>query len=299
MEIPMFIIIVLCLIAVLLFQAVRCHRARLRSIARLKGFQTKSVLLTRGETTYIDEGEGEVILSIHGIFGGYDQAYETCQDFRKQFRIIAPSRFGYPGSDCPQECSPHEQAAALAELLDELGIRKVNVLGTSAGGTIAIRFALDYPGRTNRLILYCSAMPYPEKPAVYADYAGPPGFLIHDYPLLLISPFFKMIMGMDPKTIHTMLPVAFRRKGVRVDAGITNPDMARNYDGYPVENLRMPILILHAKDDQLARFSAVEAALPRFRDPEFIRFEEGGHLMKGHAESIRQSVLKFMAKPPV
>ena len=32
--------------------------------------------LSYGEIHYIDEGEGETILAVHGIFGGYDQAYD-------------------------------------------------------------------------------------------------------------------------------------------------------------------------------------------------------------------------------
>lgn len=27
--------------------------------------------------SYVDTGKGEVILSVHGIFGGYDQAHDT------------------------------------------------------------------------------------------------------------------------------------------------------------------------------------------------------------------------------
>ena len=56
------------------------------------------------------------------------------------------------------------QTAAYVELLDKLGIDKVYLLATSAGGSVAIRFALDYPQRTKGLILYCSAMPPVEKP---------------------------------------------------------------------------------------------------------------------------------------
>ena len=41
-----------------------------------------------------------------------------------------------------------EEVQACVELLDKLGIDKVYLLATSAGGSIAIRFALDYPERT-------------------------------------------------------------------------------------------------------------------------------------------------------
>ena len=145
-----------------------------------------------------------IILSVHGIFGGYDQAYDTCKDFCSDYRIIAPSRFGYLGSDVSGDGTPAKQAEAYVELLDKLGIDKVYLLATSAGGSIAIRFALDYPERTRGLILYCSAMPLVEKPKKFAEYAGPPAFLCNNYAMFLLSPMFEPIMGMEPSTIYSM-----------------------------------------------------------------------------------------------
>ncbi len=157
---------------------------------------------------------------------------------------------------------------------------------TSAGGSVAIRFALDYPERTKGLILYCSAMPPPENPAKYAEYAGPPEFLCNDYAMFLMSPLFKPIMGMESSTIYSVLPVSNRKEGVVLDASVTNPDVARNYDTYIIENLQVPTLILHAKDDKLAGFADVEKALGRFSDCTFVAFETGGHLMAGHKNEV-------------
>lgn len=243
---------------------------------------------------YVDKGRGEVILSVHGIFGGYDQAYDTCKDFASENRILAPSRFGYLGSDILGSGTPAEQATAYVELLDKLGIDKVFLLATSAGGSIAVQFALLYPERTKGLILYCSAMPLVEKPAKYAEYAGPPAFLCNDYAMFLLTPLFEPIMGMDPSTIYSMLPVGERREGVILDASITNPDMARNFDSYIIENLQVPSLILHAKDDKLASYQDVEKALNRFSNYTFVPFETGGHLMTGHAAEVKKAVLEFI-----
>jgi 4,5:9,10-diseco-3-hydroxy-5,9,17-trioxoandrosta-1(10),2-diene-4-oate hydrolase len=44
-------------------------------------------------------------------------------------------------------------AQAVAGLLDHLGIDKVHLIGNSLGGGTALRFALDYPERTGRLVL--------------------------------------------------------------------------------------------------------------------------------------------------
>lgn len=286
--------ILLFLAAYLLIQAIRCNQALKESRKRLAAYEAKTAHLSYGDMTYIDAGKGEAILSVHGIFGGYDQAYETCKDFLPDFRIIAPSRFGYLGSAILGDGSPAQQAKSYVQLLDDLGIEKVFVLAASAGGSAAIRFALDYPQRTKGLILYSSAMPLLEKPKKYMEYAAPPAFLCNDYAMFLISPLFSPIMGMSPSTIYTMLPVKERKAGIVLDGGKTNPDMARNFDAYPIERMHIPTLILHTKDDKLASYEEVTHVLPRFPNAVFVSFEEGGHLLAGHGEEVRKRVLQFL-----
>ena len=277
-----------------LVQGIRCGAAVRESKNRLAAYNARTIALSYGDMTYFDSGKGEVILSVHGIFGGYDQAYDTCKDFCSDYRIIAPSRFGYLGSDVSGDGTPARQAAAYVELLDKLGIDKVYLLATSAGGSVAIRFALDYPQRAKGLILYCSAMPPVEKPEKYAEYAGPPPFLCNDYIMFLLSPMFDPIMGMEPSTIYSMLPINDRKVGVILDASVTNPDMARDFGEYPIEDLQVPTLIFHAKDDKLASYIETEKAVARFPNCTFISFESGGHLLTGHAEEIKETVSDFV-----
>ena len=285
--------VLLFLVVYLIVQGIRCSIAVKESKERLATYGSKTVQLSYGNMSYIDTGEGKTVLSVHGIFGGYDQAYDTCKDFSSDYRIIAPSRFGYLGSDILGDGTPAEQATAYVELLDELGIDKVYLLATSAGGSVAIRFALDYPERTKGLILYCSAMPFTEKPEKYSEYAGPPAVLCNDLTMFLISPLFDPIMGMEPSTIYSMLPVSDRKDGVVLDASVTNLDMARNYDDYHIEDLQVPTLVFHAKDDKLASYTDTVKAVERFPNCTFISFESGGHLMVGHGEEIKNAIYDF------
>ena len=192
--------------------------------------------------------------------------------------------------------TPAEQAVAYVELLDKLKIEKVYLLATSAGGSAAIRFAIDYPERTKGLILYCSAMSYTEKPEKYAEYAGPPAFLCNDYAMFLLSPLFEPMTGMESSTIYSMLPIRNRKAGVVLDASVNNPDMGRNFDSYPIESLQAPTLIFHAKDDKMASYAQAEKAVNRFPNCTFISFETGGHLMVGHSEEIKRAVTEFIKK---
>ena len=277
----------------LIVQRIRCSIAEEKSKERLSAYGAETVNLEYGNISFVDRGKGESILSIHGIFGGYDQAYDTCKDFSSDYRIIAPSRFGYLGSDILGNGTPAEQATAYVSLLDKLGIEKVYLLATSAGGSVAIRFALDYPERTKGLILYCSAMPLTEKPDKYLKYAGPPPFLCNSFTMFLLSPLFKLIMGMEPSTIYDMLPVGDRKDGVVLDASVTNIDMAKKYEDYHIEELKVPTLVFHAKDDKLANYADTEKAVKRFANCTFISFENGGHLMEGHEKEIKKAVSNF------
>lgn len=290
------ILIAALLLLYLIVQQVKCRTAVKIAQERLETYDSQVALLSYGSMSYVDKGNGDVILSVHGIFGGYDQAFDTCKDRLDDYRVIAPSRFGYLGSDVLGEGTPSDQAKAYVELLDILKVEKVYLLATSAGGTVAIRFALDYPERTKGLILYSSAPPLIKETNEYLKYQGPPSFLTNDYAMFLISPLFEPIMGMEKSTIYNMLPIKMRKIGVEIDASVTNPDMAKNFSDYPIENLEVPTLILHARDDKISKYEDMEKASKRFPNATFITFETGGHLMEGNSDKINNALGKFIEK---
>lgn len=277
-----------------LIQGIRCIIGYNKAQEKLNIFEVKTASLSYGPMTYIDKGEGEVILSVHGIFGGYDQAYESVKNRESKNRILAPSRFGYLGSEVMGNGTPAEQATAFNELLDYLEIKQVFVLATSAGGTSGIRFALDYPERVKGLILFCSAMPVPEKPETFLEYQAPPEPLLSDYAMYLISPLMPPLMGMPASTVKSIQPVSERKIGVVLDGKLTNPDMERNFEQYPIEELKAPVLILHSEDDTVASFEKVEKAKHRFPNLTLVAFPDGGHMMAGHGEKIDEALDNFI-----
>ncbi|HQC69010.1 MAG TPA: alpha/beta hydrolase [Clostridia bacterium] len=277
-------------------QGIRCVYGYNKALDKLKSYKVDTANLSYGSMTYVDTGEGEIILSVHGIFGGYDQAYDNVKNRESKNRLLAPSRFGYLGSDIKGDGTPQEQAAAYKELLDYLKIDKVYVLATSAGGTPAIRFALDYPERVKGLILFCSAMPVNEKPDTYLEYQAPPEPLLSDYAMYLISPLMPSMTGMPASIVESIQPVAQRKAGVILDGKLTNPDMERNFEQYPIEELKVPVLILHSEDDPVASFEKVKNAQHRFPHLALVSFPDGGHMMTGHGEEIDKALDDFLTQ---
>ena len=118
-----------------------------------------------GPIEYAEEGKGIPLLSIHGAGGGYDQGLSNAVDLvGKDFRVIAPSRFGYLRTPIPQDTSPAAQADAHDALLAELNVPKAIVLGVSAGARSALELALRHPNRVAALILIVPGTYAPTNP---------------------------------------------------------------------------------------------------------------------------------------
>jgi len=136
-------------IALIIISYLSFDRARNEEIDQL--VSNSQILNTElGDIEYILKGDsGPVVLFLHGMPGGYDQAPEHWQGYR----LLAPSRPGYLRTPIEVGTSPKEQAEAYLALLDGLDIENVIVLGVSGGGPSAIEFAANYPERTDALIL--------------------------------------------------------------------------------------------------------------------------------------------------
>ena len=78
-------------------------------------------------------------------------------ELAEQFDVILFDNRGIGESDAPP--GPYtvaEMAADAVQVLDEAGVARAHVVGTSLGGMIAQELALAYPERVDRLVLACT-----------------------------------------------------------------------------------------------------------------------------------------------
>ena len=99
-----------------------------------------------------------VLALIHGGLGGGDGSRDTINRqaaaLSAEYRCVFYDRRACGQSDAPADGYDMGNCARdLKGLLEHLGIAKAHVLGSSAGGPIAMQFALDYPEMTDTLIL--------------------------------------------------------------------------------------------------------------------------------------------------
>ena len=115
-----------------------------------------------GVALYHEEGgTGAPLVFVHGGFASaasrrdppipLDWSWE--HDFARVFRFVWYDRRGCYRSSPADGYDLGTQAADLAALLDHLGIPSAHLIGSSAGGPIAVTFATTHPNRTRSLVL--------------------------------------------------------------------------------------------------------------------------------------------------
>lgn len=99
-------------------------------------------------------GEGHPLLLIHGL--GYARwGWEpVLEGLARRFDVITFDNRGIGASDAPPgPYSAAELAADAAQVLDEAGVERAHVAGSSLGGMVAQELALSRPERVDRLVL--------------------------------------------------------------------------------------------------------------------------------------------------
>lgn len=109
-----------------------------------------------GRFMVTDEGSGSPIVLIHGGLVTSAIWDRQIAHFSQAFRVIAYDLRGNGESDLPT--APFSHAADLKALLDALDIERATIVGCSAGGGVAIDFALEYPASVERLVLLTPAI---------------------------------------------------------------------------------------------------------------------------------------------
>ena len=108
---------------------------------------------------YYDEGEGEVVVLLHGSGTGASGHTNFKKNFialkNAGFRVILPDLPGYGFSSKPDNVvySMDYFNQKIIELLDILDVHKFSLIGNSLGGALSIGLGLNHVERVQKLIL--------------------------------------------------------------------------------------------------------------------------------------------------
>ena len=114
-------------------------------------------ILVRGiELHYIEQGQGEPLILLHGGQGDYRSWEPQLKALTPRFRVISYSRrYHYPNRNplTPEYRSAYTEADDLAAFIRKLRLGRVHLVGTSIGAFTALVLAVKHPEMVRSLVL--------------------------------------------------------------------------------------------------------------------------------------------------
>jgi len=100
---------------------------------------------------YVDEGQGQVLMLLHGLFGALSNWEEVVNRFASHLRVVIPM---LPIYEMPIKQAGLEGLQKFVEdFVDLMKLDKMIIMGNSLGGHLAILYTLSNASKVDKLIL--------------------------------------------------------------------------------------------------------------------------------------------------
>jgi pimeloyl-ACP methyl ester carboxylesterase len=265
------------------------------------------------EVAYVDKGEGEAVILIHGL-GSYIPAWkQTIPALAEKYRVIALDLpgFGKSSKDVDSYSIPFF-AKTVADLQDSLGIKKAVWAGHSMGSQIALRAALNYPDKISRLVLLA--------PAGFETFTKQEGAMMSSFvtpqsikatPDSIIRQTFKATFHDFPKEAQFMVEDRLAIRSAENFEGYANAyagSVQAMLDGPVFEelsNIKQPALIIFGKQDMLipnrqlhgtlTTKKVAESGHKQLPNSTLKMIDEAGHFVHfEQSEMVNNTILNFL-----
>lgn len=194
-----------------------------------------------GKFKYIEEGEGEVLLLLHGLFGALSNWKDVTEHFSKKYKVIIPLMPIFEMNILT--LSVEGLANFIHDFIEHKKLTKVNLLGNSLGGHVALVYVKKHPELVNTILLTGSS-------GLYENAMG------GNYPKKGDKEFIRKkveITFYDPQTATDELvdevfeTVNDRMKVLRI---LTMAKSAiRHNMRKDIPNIKIPVCLVWGKDD--------------------------------------------------
>ena len=232
---------------------------------------------TADKFRYVEEGSGEVLMLLHGLFGALSNYKDQIEHYKTRYKVVVPLLPIYEMSVF--EASLGGLTRYTHEFIELMGYSNFLLLGNSLGGHIAALYTLKYQSKVKGLVLTGSSGLFESAMGTTFPKRG-------DYQFIkdrTEHTFYDPQMATKELVDEVYDICNNRLKAIKVIA--TAKSSIRHNLRDDLEQVKIPTLLIWGKDDTIT---------PAFVGEEFHRLIEGSELhfidKCGHAPMMERPI---------
>jgi len=239
--------------------------------------------------SYIEEGEGEVLLLLHGLMGGLSNWEVVIEEFSKNYRVILPIM---PVYDMPVLTTGVKTLAKfIHKFIKFKKLNNVILLGNSLGGHVALIYVLTHPEMVRAMVLTGSS-------GLYENAFGGsfPRRESRDFVREKTQyTFYDPAVATDELVDEVYGIVNDRHKVIRLLA-MAKSAIRHNMKG-DLHKMKLPVSLIWGKDDKITPPEVAVEFHELLPDSELHWIDKCGHApMMEHPHEFNRLLKGFLAK---
>jgi haloalkane dehalogenase len=258
-------------------------------------FRSNYFKVSAGRMHYIDEGEGEPIVMVHGNPSWSFLYRYLIKGLSKGHRCIALDHIGFGLSDKPADWSylPEEHAKNLNLLIDELNLKAITLVVQDWGGPIGLSYAINNPENVKSIIIMNTWMwPVAGDPH-YERFSGFMGGAVGRFLIKRFNFFVRVVMKQAmgdksnlPRSVHHHYLLALKEPNTRKGCWVFPKQIIASSSWLEAlwsqrEHIQaIPALILWGMKDIAFREKELETWMTVFTQSEVMKFKNVGHFVQ-------------------
>lgn len=248
---------------------------------------------------YRDEGQGEVVVLIHGTASSLHTWDAWTEILASQFRVIRMDLpgLGLTGANQGHRYEIPDDVAFMNGFLNRLNIKKAHIVGSSLGGRIAWEYSLNFPKKTKSITLI-NALGYPQEswpPAIgLAMLPGMNNIMPYLTNRFVFSQSLKDIY-FDSKMITDSVIDRYYELSLYPGNGHAFPIRVKaklDDQAQKIKHISVPTLILWGEEDEYFPVQSAHHFHQDIKHSQLITYDNIGHLPM--EENPKQSSMDFI-----
>lgn len=249
---------------------------------------------------YKVEGKGESLVFVHGLSDSLLYWEFLAANLKNDYEVIRFDLRGHGESELgSDEITVDTYIEDLSNLLCELNVSNVNLIGFSLGGAIALGFALKYPDKVDSLVVmssFCKADEHLEN--IFNQFKNALNMGFEEfYDLILPMVLCPEVIGDNHEELEMLKDLASKTADTKAYIKAIDAFADFNIES-DLSKIDVSTLVLAGKYDDITLLSSQQELKEKIRDSKLIVFDDVKHnlLIGKNNEEILGILKKFYKK---